>query len=80
MWLRPDETSMDMVLFGSTAFSGKAYFDGLVLDRVGPVPLEVSMLGPSWLGYKEHGTYTADVSRGSGDYNYQWYKEMDGSD
>ena len=46
---------MDIVLFGSTHFSGKAYFDGLVLEKVVPVPLEVAIRGPASLGYKELG-------------------------
>ena len=77
---RPDETSMDIYLFGGTDFTGDLYFDGLVLQKVGPAPLDATLLGPSSLGYKEHGTYTAGVSRGSGDYTYQWYKKMDGRD
>jgi hypothetical protein len=70
---------LDIVLFGSMDFSGKAYFSGLVLEKVWP-PLEVTIHGPSSLGYKKAGTYTANVSKGSGDYRYQWYKKMDGND
>jgi len=77
---RPDEASMDIVLYGTRDFAGRAYFDELALEKVGPVPLGVSIRGPSHLDYKELGTYTADVSRGSGDYRYQWYKKTDGSD
>ena len=76
---RWDETSMDIVLYGTKDFSGIAYFDELVLEKVGPVPLDVTILGPSSLGYKEIGTYTGDVSRGSGDCSYQWYMQYDGS-
>jgi len=75
-----DETSFDIVLYGSTDFSGYAYFDNLVLEKVGVVPLGVSILGPSALGYKKTGTYRAEVVSGSGDYRYQWYKKMDGND
>jgi hypothetical protein len=74
------ENSLDIVLYGTKDFSGRGYFDELVLEKVGPVPLEVSIRGPSHLGYKELGTYAADVFRGSGDYRYQWYKKMEGSD
>ena len=62
---------MDICLFGGTDFAGDLYFDGLALQKVGPAPLDANLLGPSSLGYKEHGTYTADVSRGSGDFTYQ---------
>jgi hypothetical protein len=77
---RWDETSFDIVLYGSTDFSGYAYFDNLVLEKVGVVPLGVSILGPSSLGFKKMGTYTAEAVSGSGDYRYQWYKKMDGND
>ncbi len=36
--------------------------------------LTVTISGPSWLNYKQRGTYTANVSGGSGNYTYQWYK------
>jgi hypothetical protein len=75
-----DETSFDMVLYGSTDFSGSAYFDDLRLEKVGVIPLEVIILGPSSLAFKKTGTYTAEVASGSGDYRYQWYKKMDGKD
>jgi hypothetical protein len=77
---RWNETSFDIVLYGSTDFSGYAYFDNVVLEKVGVVPLGVSILGPSGLGYKKTGTYRAEVVSGSGDYRYQWYKKMDGND
>lgn len=77
---RWDETSFDIVLYGSTDFSGSAYLDNLVLEKVGVHPLGVSILGPSSLGFKKMGTYTAEVVSGSGNYRYQWYKKMDGSD
>jgi hypothetical protein len=76
---RWDETSMDIVLYGSTDFSGDAYFDNVVLEKVGVAPLEVTILGPSILEYKKLGTYTANVSRGLGSSSYQWYLKMDGS-
>jgi hypothetical protein len=75
---RWDERTMDIVLYGSTDFSGDAYFDNVVLEKVGVAPLEVTTLGPSSLGYKKLGTYTANVSRGSGNYRYQWYMRDDG--
>ncbi len=65
---------------GRRDFSVRGYFDELVLEKMGPGHLEISIRGPSHLGYKELGTSTADVFRGSGDYGYQWYKKMDGSD
>jgi hypothetical protein len=74
----PDETSMDILLYGTTDFSGDAYFDGLTLEDVGPAPLQVTISGPSVMLYKETRTFRADVSRGSGDYRYQWYKQYDG--
>jgi hypothetical protein len=76
---RWDETSMDIVLYGTRDFSGEGYFDYLVLEKVGPVPLAVTITGPSSLEYKESGLYTAKVSGGSSDYRYQWYEKMDGN-
>jgi len=74
----PKETSLDIVLYGSTDFSGKAYFDNVVLEKVWP-PLEAEILGPSQLGYKQSATYSAEVSGGSGKYLYEWAQENDGS-
>jgi hypothetical protein len=76
---RWDETSFDIVLYGSTDFSGYAYFDDLRLEKVGGIPLEVSISGPSSLGFKKTGSYTAKAVSGSGNYRYQWYKKMDGN-
>ena len=41
--------------------------------------LTVSISGPPSLGYKQSGTFTANVSGGSGTIYYQWYKQYDGS-
>jgi hypothetical protein len=35
-------------------------------------PLNVYITGPSFLGFKETGLYTANASGGTGDYFYQW--------
>lgn len=49
-------------------------------DRgIGNYPVSVNISGPSSLGYKEYGTFTANVSGGSGTISYQWYKKLDGS-
>ena len=37
------------------------------------------MRGPTSLGYKEAGTYNVVVSGGSGDYDYEWFLQYDGS-
>jgi PKD repeat protein len=76
---RWDETSMDIVLYGSTQFSGRAYFDELVLEKVGPAPLGVAIHNPWSLGYKERGDYIAEVAQGSGEYRYEWARKEDGS-
>jgi len=44
-----------------------------------PASLNVSIFGPSFLGYKESGTFTANVSGGSGTIYYQWYRKNEGS-
>jgi len=44
-----------------------------------PDPLSVTISGPWGLGYKESGTFTANVSGGSGTITYQWYRKNDGS-
>lgn len=40
-----------------------------------PQPLSVSISGPDWVMSKHYYTYTANVSGGSGNVNYQWYKD-----
>jgi len=48
-------------------------------DFIGNIlPVEVSISGPSYLDYKEQGTYTANVSNGSGSVTYEWYKSFNG--
>lgn len=42
-------------------------------------PLSVSMSGPSSLGYKQTGTWTAVCSGGDGSYYCEWYKKYQGS-
>ncbi|MCH7733404.1 MAG: T9SS type A sorting domain-containing protein [Candidatus Marinimicrobia bacterium] len=44
-----------------------------------PDPLSVTISGPWSLGYKESGTFTANVSGGSGTIYYQWYRQNEGS-
>ncbi len=41
--------------------------------------LNVFITGPSFVGYKEFGTWMANVSGGMPSYNYQWYVKFDGS-
>lgn len=41
--------------------------------------LTVYITGPSCLGYKELGTYTAHADGGIGSYDYQWYRKYDGA-
>ncbi|MCX5914193.1 MAG: hypothetical protein NTV04_19945, partial [Deltaproteobacteria bacterium] len=74
----PNETSLDIMLYGSTDFSGTAYFDKVVLEKVWP-PLEAEIFGPSQLDYKKTATYTAGVLGGSGQYLYEWAQKLDGS-
>jgi hypothetical protein len=38
-----------------------------------------SIEGPETLGFKQLGTYVADVQHGSGNYSYQWYQLLDRS-
>jgi hypothetical protein len=73
---RPYENVIRVMLFGSPDFTGEAYFDDLVLQEAGP--FEVTLSGPSLLGYKQASTYAAKVSYGSGNYSYQWYRKYDG--
>jgi hypothetical protein len=40
-----------------------------------PPPLSVSISGPDWVTGKHYYTYTANVSNGSGNITYQWYKD-----
>jgi hypothetical protein len=74
-----DETSLDIRLFGSADFTGRAFFDDVRLEEIGQHPHEVTLLGPNRLGYKESGTFTAAVTGGSGDYEYEWSRQYDGS-
>jgi hypothetical protein len=73
-----NERTLDVVLYGTPDFSGEAFFDNLVLEKMGPTPLLIDIEGPSVLGFKEVGDYVAKVSAGSGDYGYQWNQRMDG--
>lgn len=75
----PNERTLDIVLYGGPDFSGEAYFDRVVLEKVGLAPLELTIEGPSVLGFKEVGTFFAEVYAGSGDYRYQWYKKLERS-
>ena len=74
-----NERTLDIVLYGSPDFSGEAFFDNLVLEKVGMAPLVTSIEGPPILGFKEAGAYVANVVAGSGDYRYQWNQQSDGS-
>jgi hypothetical protein len=73
------ERTLDIVLYATPDFSGEAFFDNVVLEKMGPTPLITDIEGPSALDFKEVGTYVANVSAGSGDYGYQWSQKMDGS-
>jgi hypothetical protein len=73
----PGENYLDVVLFGSPDFSGKAYFDDVILEKV-QLLLKILIDGPSSLGYKKNGIFVANVSNGSRQYNYQWYRQYDG--
>jgi len=46
---------------------------------VPPGPLSVTISGPSALGWKERGTWTANPSGGSGSYAYEWRKRYNGT-
>ncbi len=50
------------------------YLKGIGLDFLG-----VNISGPSLLRFKEMGTYTANVTGGSGQRTYQWYKSTNGT-
>jgi hypothetical protein len=70
---------LDIVLYGTPDFSGEAFFDDVRLEKVGAAPLAADIEGPSVLGFKQPGTYVADVRFGSGNYTYQWYQQEEGS-
>ncbi len=74
-----NERTLDIALYATPDFSGEAFFDNLVLEKVGIAPLVTSIEGPSALGFKEVGAYVVDVAAGSGDYRYQWHQQLDGS-
>jgi hypothetical protein len=79
-WTSSDnERSLDVVLYGTPDFSGEAFFRDVLLEKVGPASIAADIEGPSFLGFKELGTYSADVRFGSGNYPYQWYQQEDGS-
>jgi hypothetical protein len=40
--------------------------------------MSVNISGPSALGFKEYGTWIANISGGVSPYSYQWYKKNDG--
>jgi hypothetical protein len=42
-----------------------------------PPPVDVSITGPTYLDEGEQGTWTAEVSGGSGNLSYQWYEKYD---
>lgn len=48
------------------------------LRGIGPDFLNFYIAGPSYLEFKQKGTYTADITGGSGSVSYMWYKYMDG--
>jgi Zn-dependent metalloprotease len=48
------------------------------LRGIGPDYLQTRVSGPSALDFKERGTYTANVTGGSGSVTYQWYRSDDG--
>lgn len=48
------------------------------LRGIGPDNLSVSIDGPSYLQFKQKGTYTADINGGSGNVSYIWYKNFSG--
>jgi hypothetical protein len=70
---------LDIVLYGTPDFSGEAFFDDVRLENVGLAPMGASIEGPETLGFKQLGTYVADVQHGSGNYSYQWYQLLDRS-
>lgn len=43
-----------------------------------PEPLTATMAGPSWLGWKQTGTWTAQPSGGNGAYAFTWYERTPG--
>lgn len=49
------------------------YVRGIGYDSVG-----VTITGPTYLLFKQYGTYTANPSVGSGNFGYQWYVKEDG--
>ncbi|HPC36991.1 MAG TPA: FlgD immunoglobulin-like domain containing protein [Candidatus Marinimicrobia bacterium] len=61
--------------------SDKHYGSRALIYNTIDVPLELyaTISGLSYLGYKENGTFTANVSGGSGSISYQWYKKYEGS-
>ncbi len=44
-----------------------------------PEPLSVTITGPSALGYKQQGTWTAETSGGTGSYAYEWRYRYNGT-
>lgn len=48
------------------------------LRGIGPDSMGVTISGPSYLAYKQTGTYTANFTGGSGSVSYQWYNSNDG--
>lgn len=47
------------------------------LRGIGPDYYHATVSGPGYLQFKQTGTYTADVSGGSGSYGYQWYSRAE---
>ncbi len=63
------------------------YFSGLhantirhvfYLRGIGPDYLNFYIVGPSYLQFKKVGTYTANITGGSGSVSYVWYKKISG--
>ncbi len=44
-----------------------------------PAPLAVTITGPTSLGYKQSGTWTANASGGTGSYTYEWRFRYNGT-
>lgn len=43
-----------------------------------PQPVQINVSGPNMLNFKEKGTWTGNVSGGSGSFTYAWYKSFNG--
>jgi len=63
--------------FDPTVYKHNGSFRWTAIGDSAPLPVEVTISGPTQLESGEEGTWTANVDGGSGSLSYQWYEKYD---